>query len=109
MRVIELPLDAGGTICFEVDDAPSPGKTMRGGEPPKMIEKLNVTFESVIGKLKPMVETIAGSLSDLVKTPDSVEIEFEVKITADAGVVIARAGSEASLKIKVGWKPSNSR
>jgi hypothetical protein len=108
MRVIELPFDAGGTICFEVDEPTATGKTFRG-EIPKTLDRLDVSFESVVSKLKPVVETIAGSLTGLVNKPDSVEIEFEVKLTADAGVVIAKAGSETSLKIKLGWKPSTSR
>ena len=74
------------------------------GSGPASVKQVTTTFESVIGKLKPVVETVARELGSLAKAPDLVEVEFAVKLSADAGVIIARAGSEASLRVKVGWK-----
>lgn len=103
MCVIELPLETGGGVLFEVEDLTTARKTMRGSGPPS-VKQVTTTFESVIGKLKPVVETVTRELASLAKAPDLVEVEFAVKLSADAGVIIARAGSEASLRVKVGWK-----
>lgn len=103
MCVIELPLETGGSVLFEVEDLATEHKTVRGSGPAS-VKQLTTTFESVIGKLKPVVETIAQQFASLAKAPDLVEVEFAVKLSADAGVIIARAGSEASLRVKVGWK-----
>lgn len=102
MCVIELPLETGGSVLFEVEDLTA-RKTMRGSGP-ESVKQVTTTFESVIGKLKPVVETVARELASLANAPDAVEVEFAVKLSADAGVIIARAGSEASLRVKVGWK-----
>ena len=103
MCVIELPLETGGSVLFEVEDLTTARKTMRGGGS-ENVKQVTTTFESVIGKLKPVVETVARELGSLAKAPDLVEVEFAVKLSADAGVIIASAGSEASLRVKVGWK-----
>ena len=47
---------------------------------------------------------LALELGSLAKAPDLVEVEFGIKLSADAGLIIARAGSEASLRVKIGWK-----
>lgn len=103
MCVIELPLETGGSVLFEVEDLTTARKTMRGSGP-ESVKQVTTTFESVIGKLKPVVETVARELASLANAPDAVEVEFAVKLSADAGLIIARAGSEASLRVKVGWK-----
>jgi hypothetical protein len=42
----------------------------------------------------------------LVASPAEVEVEFSLKFDAEVGVVIARAKTEGSLRVKVAWKPA---
>jgi len=101
MRTVELPLQSGGSVVFEVDD-PTPDKTYRGNQ--DVVGKAAESFESVIGHLKPVADALATQLSSFAHAPESVVVEFGVKVTANAGVVIAKAGGEASLKITLSWK-----
>jgi hypothetical protein len=103
VRVVEFPLVEGGRVLWEVEDTAT-GKTYRGAA--DVVEKATDSLEAVMGRLKPVVEAVAGGLKGLAVRPDTLEVELAVKLTADAGIVVARAGSEASLKIKVGWKTS---
>jgi hypothetical protein len=105
VRVVEFPLAEGGSVLWEVEDTAS-GKTYRGAA--DVVEKATESLEAVMARLKPVVEAVAGGLKGLATRPDTVEVELAIKLSADAGIVVARAGSEASLKIKVGWKPSAS-
>lgn len=40
--------------------------------------------------------------------PDSVEIEFGVKLTAEAGALIAKSSVEGHLVVKLSWSPERS-
>lgn len=52
--VIDLPLETGGSVLFEVEDLGTERKTTRGA--PAGVKQVATTFESVIAKLKPVVE-----------------------------------------------------
>jgi hypothetical protein len=45
----------------------------------------------------------SSSRCDLATPPDTVKIEFGVKLTAEAGVVIAKAATEANFKLSLEW------
>ncbi len=62
-------------------------------------------FEQVMSKLKPVTETIFNSLKEL-NTPDEINLEMGIKLSAEAGIVLASAGSEATLKVSLKWKNS---
>jgi hypothetical protein len=36
--------------------------------------------------------------------PDKVEVEFGVKLNADAGVILASAGAEANYTVTLTWR-----
>ena len=46
------------------------------------------------------VETVK-KLSD---PPDEVEVSFGLKLDAEAGAVVAKAGTEASINVKLTWE-----
>ncbi|WP_304364726.1 CU044_2847 family protein, partial [Streptomyces viridosporus] len=37
--------------------------------------------------------------------PDTVELEFGVKLTAEAGAIIAKGSAEGHLVVKLSWSP----
>ena len=99
-QTIELPLSGGGSVLFEVDEG-SAGRSYRGAGD-SVVRAATETFESVIGKLRPVAAALASELSNLAGDPE-VKVEFGVKLNADAGWVVARAGGEASLCISLSW------
>ncbi|WP_341674853.1 CU044_2847 family protein [Niveibacterium sp. SC-1] len=103
MRTVEMPLEGGGCVLFEVDEAVS-DKTYRGAG--ELGARATESFESAIGQIKPMADALAAQLSNLARAPESVVVEFGIKVTANAGAVIAKAGGEASLKVTLSWKKS---
>ncbi len=38
-----------------------------------------------------------------VGTPSEIEVEFNLKLTSEAGVVLAKAGLESMLNVKLKW------
>ena len=47
-----------------------------------------------------------GKLQDLAQAPEQVEVEFGVRLNAEAGAVIARTQAEGHLQVKLTWTRS---
>ena len=75
----------------------------RGGQPAESVVKAGQTLEQVLGQVGPAVRGIVTELRTAAHSPDEVEVEFSIKLTANANVVIARAGGEANFRICLRW------
>jgi hypothetical protein len=100
-QLIELDLDGGGSVLVEVDGQSS-GVT-RGGRPADLVTRAGRSLEQVVGELGPSVRAIVSELREAADWPDEVEIEFAVKLSADASVIIARSAGEANFRIALRW------
>jgi hypothetical protein len=107
-RLAQFPLQDGGFILVEVDGQEQPEPTMRGLAPLEVTEKAAETFDSALAKVRPAVEAMIASLRGLSQSPDSVGLEFGLKLNAAAGAVIASAAVEANFKVTLTWKRSTS-
>jgi hypothetical protein len=94
----------GGEVFAEVaDDAVGVERASRAGD------LLHSTVD--VGAALAQVQEFASGVLDRFRSPprapDSVEVEFGIKLSAAAGVVIAQTGAEAHLKVKLTWtKPA---
>jgi len=107
-KVAEFAMQDGGVILVEADSLEPAGPTMRGLAPAEIIEKASENFETALGKIRPVAEVIIRNLRDLTQAPDSVKVEFGVKLNASAGAVIAAAAAEANFKVTLTWNRSKS-
>ena len=103
-RLIEFPLEGGGSIMVEVDEPRAEGSPVRGAHPPEVVEKARQTFETALDKLRPTAAAIITKLRDLSEPPNEVVVEFGIKLSADAGVVLASAGAEANFTVTMTWR-----
>lgn len=101
-RVVEVPLADGGSILVEVEDATG-GPVVRGRGGAVDVAQLTEPLESVLAGLGPATQAVLGQLRGLGEMPHEIEVEFAVKLTADARIVIARAGGEANFRIALKW------
>jgi hypothetical protein len=90
-----------GVIFVEVEDSMTSGDQLASGA--GVITKAKQTFEEAAAGIRPIAETILGQVSALA--PDSVRVEFGVKFSAQAGVVLAASALEGNCKITLSWKP----
>lgn len=100
-QVIEFPLEAGGSILVEVDE---PEDIMRAPRPGEVISRAERTFETALDNIQPVAQSIIAKLRSLIDTPDEVEVQFSLKLTAEAGMVVAAGGVEAHYKVTLRWK-----
>ena len=107
-RIIEYPLEDGGTVKVEVGESDLDGRPVRGVRTGEIVEKAQQSFEATLALLQPSTDAIIGKLRSLSARPDEVEVKFGLKLTATAGALIAAAATEAQFEIRLTWKQGQS-
>ena len=100
----EFSLKDGTSFLVEVDEPESRAieRVARFG---RTVVKPKESFEEALDKVKPVAFTIVDKLHDL--SAEEVEVKFGLKLTADAGVVFAKAGSEFNFEVTLSWQQNN--
>lgn len=103
-ELVQFALRDGGAILVEVDK-PTTGIGTVGRD--GVVRNLQETFERRLTD----VRQAAGSALDIFREglqPDEIKLTFGVKLTAEAGAVIARTGVEGHLAVELKWKKPES-
>ncbi|MFD0411366.1 CU044_2847 family protein [Kitasatospora sp. NPDC127116] len=105
--LVEFRTDGGANVVIEVDDE-GPGLELvaRGDG---AIVQAGRTFEHALQGIHSAAESALSVFRDGRLKPDTVEIEFGVKLTTEAGAVIAKSSLEGHLVVKLSWKPEQHR
>ncbi len=104
-HLVELPLQEGGSVRVEVDDAAGGrdgGPVTRSMQPREMASMATDTLEEALGGVGPASRAIVSRLR-AAADPSEITIEFGIKVSADAGVVVARTGGEANFRVVLTW------
>jgi hypothetical protein len=62
------------------------------------------TLREAVDRVRPAAQDVLDSLRAMPQAPSRVALEFGVKLSADAGVVLARASTEAHFKVLLEWE-----
>jgi hypothetical protein len=100
-QLVEFDLREGGVVLVEVDGPPRP--VTRGGRSAELATQAGESLEQVLGRVGPAVRGVVSELRSGAEWPEEVEVEFAVKLSSDANVIIARAGGEANFRILLRW------
>jgi Trypsin-co-occurring domain 1 len=101
-RLVEVPLAAGGSITVEVEDGQ---RVMRGGDRgADLVERGGRTLEESLGSIAPALQEVLGKLRGVSSELSQIEVELGLKLTAEAGMVVAKAGAEANFRVLVRWQ-----
>ncbi len=103
-RLIEFPLEEGGSIWVEVDEPEPPGGVVRAANPVEMMAKASQTFDEALDKIRPAADILVAKLRGLTDPPDEMAVQFGLKLSAEAGAVVAAAGVEANYTVTLTWK-----
>jgi Trypsin-co-occurring domain 1 len=101
-RLIEYPLEAGGSILVEVDEPEEEG-VVRAARPGEIAARASQTFEDALDVIKPAISSIISKLQ-VLSAPGQIGVEFGIKLGAKAGAFFTSADAEANFKITLTWK-----
>jgi hypothetical protein len=101
-QLVKMDLADGGSVLVEVEDAAS-GHVTRGGRAESLVTDAGDTLEHALDQLGPIVKGVVSRLREAADWPDEVTVEFSIKLSADANVIIARTAGEANFRISMSW------
>ena len=105
-QLVEFPLEEGGVIVVEVDEPEPEGGLVKAARPGEVVAKAKETFEQALEKIRPAAQVIVKKLRSLADAPDTIEVEFGLKLSAEAGAVVASTAFEANYTVTLTWKKS---
>ncbi len=100
-RLVEFPLEEGGSILVQIDEEDA-GGTIRAGRE-DTIEKAKDTFEEALNRVLPAAKSVVEKLQRMESRPDEIEVNFGINLSTKAGAFIASASAEANFGVTVHW------
>ena len=101
-ELVQFTLSDGNSLLVEVDDQ-EPG-IQRASRVDDFIVQAKVSLDGAMDQIRAMAAVTLAKLAELPHRPDDIEVEFGVRLNAEAGAVIARTQAEGHLKVKLTWK-----
>ncbi len=101
--IVEFPLENGGTIKVEADETKPTRGVQDAGRAGDVVQRAKQTFEDALDQIKPGTEVLLQRLASLSEGPDEIEVEFGLKLSAEAGAFIANGKVEANYTVKLKW------
>ncbi|MDT0612072.1 CU044_2847 family protein [Streptomyces lancefieldiae] len=103
--LVEFKTEDGAQVVVEgLDDEDGARLVSRGDGPAQAAG----TFEGALEGVRSAAESALRVFRDGALKPDSVELEFGVKLSAEAGAIIAKGSAEGHLVVKLSWSPQSS-
>jgi hypothetical protein len=93
-----MPIDCDAPILIEVSTKGAVRKVSNFQE--KTVDAIDSAMSTIYSTATHINKTIEA----LEVKPSNVEVNFGVKVTAESGAIIAKAGGEANFSIKITWK-----
>lgn len=103
-RLVEFPMDDGGTIIVEVNDWEEERGQRRVARDEEGPEQSSQSFEQAIARIRPTTEKVIATLRGLFQPPDEVQMEFGFTLSAKFGAILTSASADANYKVTLRWK-----
>ena len=104
-QLVRMDLEDGGTVLVEAAEVQT-GPVTRGGRAEELVKDAGSTLEGALDQLGPIVKGVVTRLREAADWPDEVTVEFSIRLSADANVIIARTAGEANFRISMSWSRS---
>jgi hypothetical protein len=95
-------IDEGAPILVEF--TPGPGLRKAGLLPAEKAEQAAKALDGAMNAIHHMARRATATIDALVDRPSEFELSFGIKLDAKAGALIAKAGVEAAINIKMTWE-----
>ncbi|WP_406002768.1 CU044_2847 family protein [Streptomyces sp. NBC_00829] len=99
--LLRVPLESGGSVLVEVDDGPQ--AVVRVARPGGMVPEAAETLERGLESVRQAAQAVLGKMVDLPRQPDRITLALGLKLSAEAGVFLAKTAAEGSLTLTMEW------
>lgn len=105
-RLVEFPLEHGGSVVVEVPEDLSEGTVTRGWRDGDrgVLDQAGQTLEKSLGRVRPAVQALLEQLRSLADAPEDVQVEFGLQLSADLGAFVASASATSNFKVTMTWR-----
>lgn len=105
-KYIEIALDNGERIYIETDEKGfnHESAVVPASSKQKVIQKAKAYLSDSVEQIKAFTEILSSSILNSDWCPDEFELDFSVKFSADASIIISRLNNEANIGVKLIWK-----
>jgi hypothetical protein len=102
-ELVRIPFENGESVLAEVDRADVPGDAvvLAAPEPGRAMAQVSQNLEVGLRSLRPALAGLVEAFRD--SAPDSVTIEFGIKLGGETGVILAKGTAEVNFKVDVTW------
>jgi hypothetical protein len=90
-----------------VEFAPRPGVQQVALSPADWAEKSAQALDRAMGTIRQMAQRVSALRDALPDEFTQVELEFGVKLDAEAGALLSKVGGEASINVTLTWERSD--
>ena len=97
--VVGVPTDFG-IVKFEVRDLEG---VRRAGRSVDQIPMIQETYEQGLESVRRLAEQTVKKVRDLSLRPDRVTLELGIKVSAQAGLLVASTSGDASITLTLEW------
>ncbi len=105
-KIVEFPTENGASMLVEIEDSEK-GGLVKASRSDAVIVKAQQSLEKSLEKVKPAAQFIILQLRKLHDAPSEIQVTFGLKLSADAGAVLASAGAEANYTVTLKWEKKN--
>lgn len=102
-KEVEILVDFGEEMGGLVPVSRGGGKL--GEVTGELIEKSKDAIDKAMETIQGMAAKTIAAAKGISEPPDAIEVEFGIKLDAAAGALVAQAGTEASINVKMVWRP----
>ena len=92
------------TILVEFPDRPGVRAVSLKDSAEELAEKSAQALDKAMSTVRGMAVRSVNAVKDLTDPPDNIEVEFGIKLDAEAGAMVAKAGTEASFNVTLTWQ-----
>jgi hypothetical protein len=98
---VRFPLPEGSSVVVDVGD--DVHGVVRASRATDTIADAVASFQDGLGAVSAAAGVALRRLREMPSRPDSVEVEFGVRLTAEAGAVIAKTAIEGNFQVRLSW------
>ena len=111
-RLVEFPLEDGGSVLVQVEDGAAAGgygggDVTRGwgGREERVVAQAQQSFEQAVGRVQPAVQALVRRLRSVAESPEETKVDFGIELSAEVGAFVTGASATGNFTVSMTWRP----